>query len=137
MYYQKIINKLELNGVKKMNEDEIKISELTSAQQLNDEDIVMIVQNGMNKKVTVKTLINMLSNNSTKKAHFDITEDIEAGSIITIPISYKVGTDCLDAFLNGEYLRRCTSYDNADTGMYSEVGEAEQESFYFYNYLLL
>lgn len=73
------------------------------------------------KQEMISAVLNNI-NIKTVKAHLDITEDIEAGSIITIPVNYKVGADCLDVFLNGEYLRKCTTYDNADTGTYSEVG---------------
>lgn len=67
-------------------------------------------------------------NIKTIKAHLDITEELEAGSIITIPINYKVGIDCLDVFLNGEFLTKCTIYDDEDTGTYSEVGEKNSVS---------
>lgn len=76
------------------------------------EDVQEIV-NSVLDRLNIKTI----------KAHLDITEELEAGSIITIPINYKVGIDCLDVFLNGEFLTKCTIYDDEDTGTYSEVGE--------------
>ena len=79
------------------------------------------------KQEMISAVLNSI-NIKTLKVHLDITEDIVAGSIIEIPIKYKVGTDCLDVFLKGEYLRKCTTYDDVDTGTYSEVGEEESIS---------
>lgn len=39
-----------------MGEDEIKLSELTNTNLTNDEDILMIVQNGSNKKISIGAL---------------------------------------------------------------------------------
>ena len=35
---------------------EIKVSEMTEAESVNDEDLIMIVQNGANKKATAKNV---------------------------------------------------------------------------------
>ena len=55
------------------------------------------------------------------------TETTEAGSEIEIPCNYKVGTDALDVYLNGE--RLILSSDEAGTdGHYVEVGETDSIS---------
>ena len=111
-----------------MAENELKISEMQLAQLLNDDDIFPIVQNGTNKTITVGLLKELISNSKVIKERLDILENIHAGSTITIPVKYKVGADCLDVFLNGEYLSKCTTYDDAATGHYSEVGETDSIS---------
>lgn len=55
-----------------MGEDEIKLSELTNTNLINDEDILMIVQNGVNKKITIEKLLNAEREKNTK-----LEEDIE------------------------------------------------------------
>lgn len=80
------------------------------------------LQNNMEKgiKEGIEESINELS---TKKAKLAITEDTLEGANITIPINYKVGTYCLDIFVNGEKLIPCSTYDDNTTGHYSEVGD--------------
>lgn len=111
-----------------MAENELKISEMLAATTLNDNDILPIVQNNTNKTISVELLKALLSNNKTVKSHLKILNDINAGATIIIPIKYKVGIDCLDVFLNGEYLTKCTTYDDENTGTYSEVGTANSIS---------
>lgn len=60
---------------------------------------------------------------TTKNAKLTITEDTTKGANVTIPLKYKVGTYCLDIFVNGEKLIPCSTYDDNSTGHYSEVGD--------------
>lgn len=92
-----------------------KISELTKATEVKDEDIIMILQNNENKQVEAKTFFN-------NRYKLKIGENADSGSEITIPCYYKVGTDVLDVYLNGERLLKST--DDAGTdGHYREVGD--------------
>ena len=90
----------------------------------------IVFKNGSPPYISEKNLNQMqeniekaISEIAAKKSRLDITEDTLEGANITIPINYKVGTYCLDVFLNGENLIACTTYDDNTTGHYSEVGE--------------
>lgn len=85
-------------------------------------------KNGQAPYLNAENLNKMQTDLQTVKSHLDITEGTDAGATVTIPMNYKVGIDCLDVFLNGEYLRKCTTYNDDDTGMYSEVGAADSIS---------
>ena len=58
-----------------------------------------------------------------KSTKMTISEDTAKGANVTLPVKYKVGTYCLDIFLNGEGLIACSTYDDNTTGHYSEVGD--------------
>lgn len=58
-----------------------------------------------------------------KSTKMTISEDTAKGANVTLPVKYKVGTNCLDIFLNGENLIACSTYDDNTTGHYSEVGD--------------
>lgn len=92
-----------------------KISELTKATEVKDEDIIMILQNNENKQVEAKTFFN-------NRYKLKIGENTDPGSEITIPCYYKVGEEVLDVYLNGGRLLKST--DDAGTdGHYREVGD--------------
>ena len=90
-----------------------KITELEEAQSLNDNDLLMIVQNNENKKINYSKI-------KPHKYISIITTAITGESEVTIPCNYKVGTDCLDVFLNGERLIKSIQEDGED-GHYKEV----------------
>lgn len=58
-----------------------------------------------------------------KSTKMTISEDTVKGANVTLPVKYKVGTYCLDIFVNGEKLIPCSTYDDNTTGHYSEVGD--------------
>ena len=58
-----------------------------------------------------------------KSTKMTISEDTAKGANVTLPVKYKVGTYCLDIFVNGEKLIPCSTYDDNTTGHYSEVGD--------------
>ena len=51
-----------------------------------------------------------------------VTTAMTRESEVTIPCNYRVGTDCLDVFLNGEKLIKSIQ-ENGEDGHYKEVGE--------------
>lgn len=59
-----------------MNE-EVKVSELAEASVVNDDDILMLVQNGTNKKVDVETLFENIENEINTKIQTNITTNSE------------------------------------------------------------
>lgn len=64
-----------------------KVSELTEATDVNDEDILMIIQNNENKQTKVANLM-------LHKYTLVLTNAVEAGANITIPCNYKVRSKC-------------------------------------------
>lgn len=96
--------------------DEIKVSELATAQKANGDDVAMILQKGVNKKVDINELLKVHS-----KSTLSITSEMLNNKTITLPISYQVGSGVLDVYLNGELLKCCSTFDDVDTGHYSEV----------------
>ena len=79
----------------------IKVSELTTATQFNDDDYTMIVQNGENKKITKENAFNDINEEiDAKTQKHAITAELESNYTITttdyekIPLTYeiKVGT---------------------------------------------
>ena len=74
-----------------------KISELTKATEVKNEDIMMILQDNENKQVEVKNIFN-------HRYKLEVTENSELGQEIDIPCYYKVGKEVLDVYLNGERL---------------------------------
>ena len=77
------------------------------------------------KKVLFKNIkLKILS--EIKKNMLTIIETTGKGAIITLPINYKVGTDVLDIYLNGERLLKASTTDSE--GHYYEVGEADSIS---------
>lgn len=90
-------------------DSEIKISELTEATEINEEDIIPIVQNGANKKINMKNLF--------KKTQTAITTDneITANTNYTIPIAYILGANMLEIFYEGCKLIKGENYIEVGT----------------------
>lgn len=64
-----------------------KVSELTEATDVNDEDILMIIQNNENKQTKVANLM-------LHKYTLVLTNAVAAGANITIPCYYVVRSKC-------------------------------------------
>lgn len=97
-----------------------KITELTQATEVNDNDIVMIVQSNENRQVKAEQLTQHTYN-------LILTENVVAGGEITLPFYYKVGANVLQVYYMGQLL--LLSSDDAGTdGHYREVGEADSIS---------
>ena len=90
-------------------EEEVKVSELPIATNVNDDDLVMIVQSGFNKQVTKSNL------QKIQKATITTTTEIAENTNYTIPLNYKVGADVLDIFYMGEKLIKGTHYIEVGT----------------------
>lgn len=61
-----------------------KVSELTEATQINDNDVLMILQNNENKRVTIDKLLPL------KQEIVTLESTVNANTNYTIPLSYKV-----------------------------------------------
>ena len=93
-----------------------KITELTQATEVNDNDIVMIVQSNENRQVKAEQLTQHTYN-------LILNENVAAGGEITLPFYYKVGANVLQVYYMGQLL--LLSSDDAGTdGHYREVGTA-------------
>ena len=91
-----------------------KITELTQAIEVNDNDIVMIVQSNENRQVKAEQLTQHTYN-------LILNENVAAGGEITLPFYYKVGAGVLQVYYMGQLL--LLSSDDAGTdGHYREVG---------------
>lgn len=93
-----------------------KITELTQATEVNDNDIVMIVQSNENRQVKAEQLTQHTYN-------LILDENVAAGGEITLPFYYKVGNGSLIVFYEGLFLK-FASDGTKDSGSYTEVGEA-------------
>lgn len=97
-----------------------KITELTQATEVNDNDIVMIVQSNENRQVKAKQFL-------VHAYNLVLTTNVAAGGEITLPFYYKVGANVLQVYYMGQLLLQ--SSDDAGTdGHYREVGEANSIS---------
>ena len=97
-----------------------KITELTQATEVNDNDIVMIVQSNENRQVKAEQLTQHTYN-------LILNENVNAGGEITLPFYYKVGANVLQVYYMGQLL--LLSSDDAGTdGHYREVGEEDSIS---------
>ena len=106
-------------------DEEVKVSELTEANSINDQDEFMIVQNSINKRIQFKNIKN--NADYIHSYSLEIDTDKTAGQEITIPCYYKVDTEVLDVYLNGERLIKSTD-DTGTDGHYVEVGTADSIS---------
>ena len=61
-----------------------KVSELSEATEINDEDIIMIIQNNENKKAKINKLL------PKKRANVTLNSTVLANTNYTIPLIYKV-----------------------------------------------
>ena len=69
-----------------------KVSELTETTQINDNDVLMILQNNENKRVTIDKLLPL------KQETVTLESTVNANTNYTIPLSYKVGNNSLEVF---------------------------------------
>ena len=97
-----------------------KITELTQATEVNDNDIVMIVQSNENRQVKAEQLTQHTYN-------LILNENVNAGGEITLPFKYKVGANVLQVYYMGQLLL-LSSDDAGSDGHYREVGEADSIS---------
>ena len=77
-----------------------KVSELTEATQVNDNDKLMIIQSNENKQVTIDKLLPL------KSASVTLESTVNANTNYTIPLSYKVGNNSLEVFYCGSKLEK-------------------------------
>lgn len=61
-----------------------KVSELTEAAQINDNDIMMILQNNENKRASISKLLPL------QRANVTLNSTIQANTNYAIPLSYRV-----------------------------------------------
>lgn len=61
-----------------------KVSELTEATQINDDDIIMILQNNENKKAKISKLLPLYRSTVT------LESTVNANTNYTIPLYYEV-----------------------------------------------
>lgn len=87
-----------------------KISEMIEAEKIQDEDIIPIVQNNVNKKIKMKNL------RTETHTTLTTTAPIAENTNYTIPLNYKVGSNTLDIYYMGEKLVKNEHY--------IEVGES-------------
>lgn len=108
--------------MKKLENEEVKVTDMTETQNINPQDWLMIVQNGINKKIyfeNIKKII--IVDILTYEYSLKIDSNKTAGEEITIPCYYKVGEEVLDVYLNGERLIKSTDESGTD-GHYCEIG---------------
>ena len=97
-----------------------KVTELTQATEVNENDTLMIVQNNESKQVKAKNILNHTYT-------LILSEDVAAGGEITLPFYYKVGGNVLQVYYMGQLLL-LSSDDEGTDGHYVEVGEADSLS---------
>lgn len=69
-----------------------KVSELTEATQINDDDIIMILQNNENKQATIDKLLPL------QQATVTLNTTVNANANYSVPLSYQVGNDSLEIY---------------------------------------
>lgn len=82
-----------------------KISELTEATQINDDDIIMILQNNENKKATISKLLPL------KRATVTLSSTVNANTNYTLPVYYEVGNNSLEVIYCGSKLVKGVDYN--------------------------
>lgn len=97
-----------------------KVTELTQATEVNENDTLMIVQNNESKQVKAKNILNHTYT-------LILSEDIATGGEITLPFYYKVGANVLQVYYIGQLLL-LSSDDVGTDGHYQEVGEVDSLS---------
>lgn len=86
-----------------------KVSELTEATTVNDNDILMILQSNENKKVAINKLLPL------KQASVSLTSTVSANTNYTIPLYYKVGNNSLEVIYCGSKLAKGQDYNEVGT----------------------
>ena len=97
-----------------------KVTELTQANELNNDDIVMIVQSNENRQVKAKQFL-------LHQYDLILSANVAAGGEITLPFYYKVGGNVLQVYYMGQLLL-LSSDDVGTDGHYQEVGEVDSIS---------
>lgn len=93
-----------------------KISELTEATQINDDDIIMILQSNENKKAKISKLLPL------KRATVTLESTVNANTNYTLPVYYEVGNNSLEVFYCGSKLEKGTDYNEiGNTGEVSNT----------------
>lgn len=93
-----------------------KVSELTEATQVNDNDKLMIIQSNENKQVTIDKLLPL------KSASVTLESTVNANTNYTIPLSYKVGNNSLEVFYCNTKLIKGIDYNEiGNTGEVSTI----------------
>ena len=93
-----------------------RISELTEATQINDDDIIMILQNNENKKATISKLLPL------QRASVTLESTVNANTNYTLPVYYEVGNNSLEVFYCGSKLEKGTDYNEiGNTGEVSNI----------------
>lgn len=93
-----------------------KVSELTEATQINDDDIFMILQSNENKRVAINKLLPL------KQASVSLTSTVSANTNYTIPIYYQVGNNSLEVIYCGSKLAKGVDYNEiGNTGEVSNI----------------
>lgn len=91
-----------------MEEDEIKVSDLSQAEDILSNDILMIVQSLYNKKVPFSLLKNKVL--EPKIQVMTLSEELTDNSVITLDNYYKVGNGSLNVYFEGCLLIKDINY---------------------------
>ena len=95
-----------------------KVSELPEAQQINDNDVFMILQNNENKKVAIDKLLPL------KQATVTLESTVNANTDYTLPsgMYYKVGNNSLEVIYCSTKLVKGQDYNEiGNTGEVSNI----------------
>lgn len=93
-----------------------KISELTEANQINDDDILMILQKNENKKAKISKLLPL------KRTSVTLESTVNANTNYTLPVYYEVGNNSLEVYYLGSKLEKGTDYNEiGNTGEVSNI----------------
>ena len=93
-----------------------KVSELTEATQINDNDIIMILQNNENKKAKISKLLPL------KRATVTLSSTVNANTNYTLPVYYEVGNNSLEVIYCGSKLVKGVDYNEmGNTGEVSNT----------------
>ena len=97
-----------------------KVSELPEAQQINDNDVFMILQNNENKKVAIDKLLPL------KQATVTLESTVNANTDYTLPsgMYYKVGNNSLEVIYCSTKLVKGQDYN--EIGNVGEVSNVIQ-----------
>ena len=84
-----------------------KVSELTEATQINDNDIIMILQNNENKKAKISKLLPL------QRSTVTLSSTVNANTNYTLPTGmyYKVGNNSLEVIYCGSKLAKGVDYN--------------------------
>lgn len=105
-----------------MEENEIKVSELSKAEDILKDDIFMIVQSLYNKKVPFSLLKNKVL--EPKIQVMTLSEELADNSVITLDNYYKVGNGSLNVYFEGCLLVKDINY--TEVGNYGALSNQIQ-----------